>query len=225
MAGDLDGTALIFDLDGTLVDTVDDLAAGMNHALVRMGLAPAPAAAVRHLVGHGAKQMLLRGFEIAAGRPPADAEIEEAVAAFIDHYEANIAIHSRPFDGVIEMIEAFRRRGVKMAICTNKRQPFADLLVRELGLGPLFDSVVGADFDRPAKPDPHPVHMCLSQTGVRRAVFFGDSDTDIRAAKAAGLPCLVADFGYGPITLASEATAMFSSYRDAGALVEAALGA
>lgn len=223
MAEDLKGTALLFDLDGTLVDTVEDLAAAMNHALSEVGLAAVPTAEVRHLVGHGARRMLMRGYMVSAGREAGAAELDLAMTRFLDHYQANIAVHSRPFDHAIEMIEGFLARGARAAICTNKREQMARLLIETLGVSPLFDAIVGADTTVAAKPDPAPVRFCLEKTGARRAVFIGDSDTDIRAAKAADLPCFVADFGYGPITLAAEAAGRFSHYREACRLIEIAL--
>jgi phosphoglycolate phosphatase len=223
-AGNLGGAALIFDLDGTLVDTADDLAASMNHALSGAGLSPVPAADVRHLVGHGARRMLMRGFEVSGGRAADDTELNAALARFLEHYGDNIAVHSRPFDGAVAMIEAFRARGARCAICTNKREAMAVLLMETLGLASLFDAIVGADTTGAAKPDPAPVRLCLERTAADRAVFIGDSDTDIRAAKAAGLPSLIADFGYGPLTLADEATFLFADYREAPDLIERALG-
>ena len=113
MAEDLKGAALIFDLDGTLVDTVDDLAAAMNHALAEAGRAAVPVSGVRHLVGHGARRMLMQGYQISAGREAETEELDLALSRFLDHYEANIAVHSRPFDHSIEMIEGFRARGAR----------------------------------------------------------------------------------------------------------------
>lgn len=224
MAADLRGGALIFDLDGTLVDTVEDLAASMNHALAAAGLASVQPAQVRHLVGHGARRMLMRGFEVSAGRPAETGELDAAMTHFLYYYERNIAVHSRPFDHAIEMIEGVRARGGRAAICTNKREALARHLIETLGFTSLFDAIVGGDTAAAAKPDPAPVRLCLQKTAAERAVFLGDSDTDIRAADAAGLPCFVADFGYGPVTLADRAT-LFSSYREAAPLIESALRA
>ncbi len=223
MPDDLVGAAVLFDLDGTLVDTAADLAASMNHALGAAGLAPAPAESVRHLVGHGARRMILRGYELSAGRIPSDAETDEALARFLDHYEANIAVHSRPFDGAVELIESFRARGARMAICTNKREGMAKLLIETLGLSSLFEVIVGADTASAPKPDPAPVTLCLRETGAQRAVFIGDSDTDIRAARAAGLPSFIASFGYGPLTLSADATGLFDGYIELGSMIENAL--
>ena len=223
MAGTYQGGAVLFDLDGTLVDTAEDLAAAMNHALVRRGLAAIPSEEVRHLVGHGARRMLMRGFERAAGRPGEEAELDESLAVFLDYYADNIAVHSRFYDGVIDLIEALREEGARVAICTNKREGLARLLIDNLGVGGLFDAIVGGDTASKPKPDPAPVHLCKDRVKADRAVFVGDSDTDIKAARAAGLPCFVAAFGYGPLTMADDASACFNDYAEAAPLIEKAL--
>ncbi|NOX83962.1 MAG: HAD-IA family hydrolase [Alphaproteobacteria bacterium] len=220
MRQDLKGAAIIFDLDGTLIDTADDLAASMNHALGQAGLPAVAHGEVRHLVGHGARAMLMRGIEAGAGRAASEAELEQGLKNFLDHYGANIAAHSRPFDGVIEMIGGFRRRGAGIAICTNKREALSRLLIDTLAIGALFDTIVGADTCAAAKPDPAPVLLCIEQTSATRSVFIGDSDTDIKAAGAAGLPCLIAEFGYGPLTLRDQAAGAFTAYSEAAAMIE-----
>lgn len=222
--GRLDGAAIIFDLDGTLIDTAADLLMSVNHALGQAGVAAAPLDQVRHLVGGGARRMLRRGFEIATGREASAQEVEEAFGAFRQHYANNIAIHSRPFEFAIEMIEEKRMRGASISICTNKTEALAKQLIEALGLTSLFEIIVGADTATAAKPDPSPVLLCLKKMKATRAVFIGDSDTDIRAAKTAGLPSLIAEFGYGPTTLKNEAQAMFADYRAASDLIDATLG-
>jgi len=223
MAARLSGAAVLFDLDGTLVDTADDLAASMNHALAGSGLAPVPAGEVRNLVGRGARRMLMRGYEVSAGREADEKELDAALARFLTHYQANIAVASRPFGGVIEMIEELRAEGMRIAICTNKREAMARLLIETLGIAPLFDTIVGADTAAAPKPDAAPVLMCMTRISAERGVFIGDSDTDIKAALAARMPCLIADFGYGPLTLAHLASAVFSDYAATAELVRVAL--
>ncbi len=215
---DSQGAAVIFDLDGTLIDTADDLAASMGDALGEAGLAAVSHGEVRHLVGHGARRKLMRGVELAAGKDAGDEELEAGLAHFLDHSGANIAAHSRPFDGVIEMIEGFHRRGADIAICTNKREAMSRLLIETLQIGGLFDTIVGADTREAAKPDPAPVRLCIDRMDAERSVFIGDSGTDIKAA--AGLPCLIAESGYGPLTLRNKAFAAFKTYREAATLIE-----
>lgn len=225
MAKDLTGAAVLFDLDGTLVDTADDLAASTNHALSRAGLGPVRPHEVRHLVGHGARSMLARGFEISAGRPASESELEAGLHVFLDHYASNIAVHSRPFEAAVETIERLRARGAGIAICTNKREAISRLLIETLRMTNLFDAIVGADTAAAPKPDAAPVRLCLEKTQARRGVFVGDSDTDIKAARAAGLSCLIAEFGYGPLALRNEAAAAFAHYNALEALIDETLAA
>lgn len=213
-------TALIFDLDGTLVDTADDLAASVNHVLTRQGLKEIDPFKVRHLVGHGAKRMLAEGYTLSAEREPTPDELEAGLSAFLVHYEANIAVHSRPFEGAIDLIHDHRSRAGAVAICTNKREFLARKLLSALGLAPLFQAVIGADSTTAAKPDPAPVLKCLELTEARTGIFIGDSDTDIRAAQAAQIPCYVAVSGYGPTTMIGEAKGQFSHYSQLAALLD-----
>ncbi len=225
MPSDLQKTAILFDLDGTLVDTADDLASSMNYALGETGCDSVPPTQVRHLVGFGARRMLMRGYQISAQKEATEAELDTALALFLDHYENNIAVHSRPFPGAIEMIERFAERGARFAICTNKREAMAVLLLETLGIAPLFETIVGADTTTAAKPNPAPVHLCLERTKATRGIFIGDSDTDIKAAAAAEMPCFIARFGYGPITLADQARGLFDNYKEGALMIEDALRA
>ena len=216
---DLSGVAVIFDLDGTLIDTADDLAAAMNHVLASYDLAPLSTAEVRHLVGHGAKALIAAGFR-AAGRPlMPDTEMERARAAFIRFYRENIAIHSRPFDHALETLDMLARAGAALSVCTNKPQILADPLIDELGLTPLFSTVVGSTPQRPSKPDAAQALLCLERSGRDKAIFVGDSDTDILTAQAINAPCLLARFGYGPTLLSDKTAGAFDDYRDLTALI------
>ena len=165
----------------------------------------------------------MRGFEVSAGRKADEKELDAALAHFLNHYESNIAVASRPFPGVIEMIEDLRADGARIAICTNKREALARLLIEELGVTSLFDTIIGADTAAAPKPDAAPVLLCMTRISAERGIFIGDSDTDINAATAASMPCLIADFGYGPLQLADQATAVFSDYGAAADLVRVAL--
>jgi phosphoglycolate phosphatase len=222
MQSDLAGVAVIFDLDGTLVDTAADLAAAMNHALDLAGHEPIPLSRVRHLVGHGARAMLAQGFA-QTGSVPLPEEMDRHIEVFLDYYHAHIADFSRPFPGAAAAIKELLRAGAKCAICTNKREAASRLLLNTLGIADLFATIVGADTTGAPKPDPAPVRRCLEASNAKRGVFVGDSDIDIKAAQAAGLPCLLASFGYGPTSLAAEATAAFNDYRSVPALVRKAL--
>lgn len=222
MQAPLSGHAVIFDLDGTLIDTAADLAASMNHVLEGAGRAPVPLDRVRHLVGHGGRAMLDKGFRENGGAPPDD--LGPHLAVFLEHYLAHIADQSRPFPGAIEALDALEADGAAIAICTNKREAWARALFEALGLSHRFASVIGADTVGVAKPDPRPVLAALQGSGRAKGVFVGDSDTDIRAAKAAGMPCIAALFGYGPLELSGEAFAVFSAFAEAPGLIRRAAG-
>lgn len=218
MQARLDEIVVIFDLDGTLIDTAADLAAAMNHALEIAGRPAIEMARVRHLVGRGARAMLAEGYAL-SGPPPSDAALDRSLQHFLDHYYGHIADHSRPFPHVVEEIGNLREAGARIAICTNKREKPARMLIEALGLTGLFSEIVGMDTASAPKPDPAPAELCLRLTGRQRALFVGDSDTDILTAKAAGMPSLIATFGYGPVSHAASATALFDSYEGLANLV------
>lgn len=185
---------IVFDLDGTLVDTADDLTASLNHALAVLGRPPVPPADVRHMVGHGARRLLERG--LAASGETSPELVEAGVAPFLDHYGANIATHSRPFDGVDAALDALAGQGRRLAICTNKPVRLAEALVHELGWAGRFQALLGADSRPFRKPDPRHLHETVAAAGGARALFVGDSKTDADTALAAGVPLILVDFGY-----------------------------
>lgn len=214
--------AAIFDLDGTLIDTAGDLAASMNHVLVSNDVPAIPHEDVRHLVGFGARAMLKAGFERSVGVAPNDEVLQGLVKDFVEYYHANIAVYSKPFEGMEETLELLKVQNVQLAVCTNKPEGLARHLLETLDLTHWFAAIVGGDTAGVAKPDPAPVNLCLEAmafdlsgpviTDTQTAVFVGDSDTDINAAAAVEIPCLVASFGYGPLNELSDATPVFDSY-------------
>lgn len=185
---------VIFDLDGTLADTALDLAAALNHALTKMGRAPVPAEQVRTMVGHGARALLRKG--LAATGEVSEALVEQGFPIFLDYYEAHIADHSRPFDGVEAALDQLDALGVRRAICTNKLEGLTHSLVAALGWQDRFDAIVGGDTLPQRKPDPAPVHEAIARAGGGRAAFVGDSINDTDAARAAGIPCIALTFGF-----------------------------
>ena len=185
---------VIFDLDGTLADTALDLAAALNHALKKMGRAPVPAEQVRSMVGHGARALLRKG--LAATGEVSEALVEQGFPVFLDYYEAHIADHSRPFDGVEAAFDQLDALGVRRAICTNKLEGLTHSLVAALGWQDRFDAIVGGDTLPQRKPDPAPVHEAIARAGGGRAAFVGDSINDTDAARAAGIPCIALTFGF-----------------------------
>jgi phosphoglycolate phosphatase len=192
-----------FDLDGTLIDTAEDLRASCNHALAIGGIAPLSPAQIRSAIGAGARKMLERGIALGGNTPVEPAQFEAMFDAFLDHYQANIAVHSVPFPGVLAMLDQLDALGVKLAIVTNKAEAMADLLFRELGLRDRFAAFLGGDTlgrDR-AKPAPDLIHEMIARCGGGRAVFVGDSEFDTGAARAAGIPSVACSFGFlsGPV--------------------------
>ncbi|MBX9862973.1 MAG: HAD-IA family hydrolase [Hyphomicrobium sp.] len=188
---------LVFDLDGTLVDSAPDLVAATNHALADLGLEPIAAGTLRGTIGFGARRMILEGLN-QTGRTLPEAEVDRLLARFLAYYEPNIARESRPFDGVVAALESFRSRGARLAVCTNKRLALATHLLAELNLDGLFDAVAGRDSFPVFKPHPDHVLGAIRMAGgdPRHAVMIGDTAIDVSAAKAAAVPAVVCTFGY-----------------------------
>ena len=192
MRGPFDVVA--FDLDGTLADTSLDLAAALNHSLVRLGRPEVPTDSVRHLVGHGARALLRRGLA-ATGEAP-EALVEEGWPIFIDYYLDHICVGTRPYDGVEAALDALTTNGTRVALCTNKAEVLTFALLEALGWQERFDAVVGGDSLAVRKPDPAPLHEAIARAGGGRAAFVGDSITDADTAKAARLPFVAVSFGF-----------------------------
>lgn len=191
---------IVFDLDGTLVDTIGDLLATLNTLLGELGCDPLPADETRPMIGHGARVLLERGLT-ARGKSTSKAELDRLFQRFLIHYEANIAVHSRPLPGLVEALDRLAARGYRLAVCTNKLEGLSRRLLEELGLAARFASIVGGDSLAYAKPDPRTLIDTIVAAGGRAesAVMVGDSKTDVDTAKAAGIPVVVVDFGYTPI--------------------------
>lgn len=187
-----------FDLDGTLIDTSEDLRIACNHALALADIAPLGPDQIRSAIGGGARRMLHRGIEFNARQPVDDSLFERMFDAFLNHYEANIAVHSQPFPGALPMLDALEGLGVKTAIVTNKLERLADKLFRELGLRDRFTAFLGRDSlgTERGKPAPDLLHEMVARSGGGQAVFVGDSDFDVDAAKAAGIPSIAVSFGF-----------------------------
>lgn len=183
-----------FDLDGTLVDTSGDLAAALNHALGTIGRGPLPVEQVQRMVGRGARVMLTRALAATGGAGPE--LMERLFPVLIDHYAAHIAVLSRPYPGVVEALDALAARGARLAVCTNKLEGLARLVLDALGLGDRFTAIVGGDSTGALKPDPEPLRAMIDQAGGGRTLFVGDSENDILAAKAACVPSVAVSFGY-----------------------------
>jgi phosphoglycolate phosphatase len=196
----LEGVVVAFDLDGTLVDTAPDLIGALNQTLAREGLPSLPVSSARHLVGRGAPYLIEHGFA-EAGRPLDPMRIDALEEAVVADYRSRITAESRPFPGCEAALDALIAEGAVLAVCTNKRTSLALPLLDGLDLTRRFAAICGGDLVAAGKPDPALLHLTIDRAGGRsdRAVMVGDAGTDTGAARAAGVPCVVVDWGYTEI--------------------------
>lgn len=194
--------AILFDLDGTLVDTAPDLAAATDFALDRAGRPTIGLDEVRNMVGDGARALLEKGFKASGGMPAPDL-FEAAFKDFMIYYGRHLADTSRPFPGVATCLAQLAEQGYALAVCTNKPEGLSRSLLDQVGLTTFFGAVVGGDSLLVRKPDPGHIRGTLDRLmgdqtgeGFGWAAMVGDSANDVNAAKAAGMPCIVVSFGY-----------------------------
>ena len=192
--------AVLFDLDGTLVDTAPDLTGSLNDVLALEGLPPIPEDMVRHLVGHGARALIEKGLA-AHGRTAPMEKLDRLKGQFLEIYERRLARLSRLFPGAIEVLDMLENRAVPLGIVTNKPEYLTRLLMGALSLTARFGVLVG--HDTAAKPKPHadPILYAAQRLGVPLSgtILVGDSATDVQAARAAGIPVVLVRHGYTPV--------------------------
>jgi phosphoglycolate phosphatase len=188
---------IVFDLDGTLVDTAGDLIATLNAILAREGLAPIDFSAGVAKIGGGARAMLQSAF-VAAGRDLTPDRLEALFGDFLEYYGRHLADTSKPYPGVDLALARFDAAGWRLAVCTNKYEAPARELLDRLGLMSRFSAIAGQDTYGVAKPDPRHLTETIAAAGgsADRAVMVGDSATDVETAAAAGIPSIVVSFGY-----------------------------
>jgi phosphoglycolate phosphatase len=188
---------VVFDLDGTLIDTAPDLVDTLNVILAREGIPPVAYDAARMLIGGGVRPMLERALAEQGRSVPAP-EMDDLFGTFLEHYAAHIADRSRPFPGVESAMDVLAQRGYTLAICTNKLEWLSRRLLDALQLTPRFAAICGQDTFGVKKPDPEVLRKTVAAAGgdIARAVMVGDSATDIRLAQAAQIPVVAVDFGY-----------------------------
>jgi phosphoglycolate phosphatase len=191
---------VVFDLDGTLVDTAPDLINALNFVLEREGLPPVPLASARTMIGAGARRLIERGLE-AEGRT---ADITRLTTDFIEHYAAHIADFSRPFEGLEAALDELVSRGYQLAVCTNKLEWLSKLLLDQLKLTPRFAAICGADTFGVSKPDPAILRQTLARAhgDLKSAVMVGDAGPDVGVARRAGIPVIGVEFGYTEVPIA-----------------------
>ncbi len=183
-----------FDLDGTLLDTIGDIAVALNHALGTIGRGPLTDKQVHPMVGRGLRVLIARALEATGGGSPD--MVEPLFLLAVDHYADNASEFSRPYPGVIDALTTLSAQGYRLAVCTNKVERIARLVLDQLGMTHFFAAIVGGDTTLTLKPDPAPLHAMIAQAGGGRTLFVGDSDNDIIAAKAAGVANVAVSFGY-----------------------------
>lgn len=194
--------AVVFDLDGTLVDSAQDIARAINAGFEVMGTPPFTAHDVHRLVGEGAIVAINRAAS-EAGVSLTEEKRALVLERFFAKYREVSAEGNGLYPGARELLTTLRARGVKTALCTNKAEPVAHIAVKALGIADLLDVVVGARDDRPRKPFPDMVRACIDPVGVsvQEAVMIGDSKADLGAARAAGVPIVLTRFGYSTVPL------------------------
>lgn len=194
---------VVFDLDGTLIDTAPDLVTTLNAIFAREGLPQVDYQSARNLVGGGARMMIERGLK-AAGRAVPASETERLVREFIEHYAAHIADASCPFPGIEAALDQLKDAGCCLAVCTNKLEWLSVKLLRMLLLSDRFAAICGADTFRVSKPNPAILRNTIERAGGNpgRAVMVGDSFTDIATARAAAVPIVAVGFGYSETPIA-----------------------
>lgn len=191
---------VIFDLDGTLVDTAGDLVATLNLMLRDEDCMPLSLEIARPMIGHGARALLEKGLQI-NHKPYDDTKLALLTERFIQHYSEHIADHSRIRPDLLETLQDLRDKGWRLGICTNKRTPLAKQLVTAMKLSPYFHAVIGSGELAFSKPDPRMLKVAINECSgvVEQSVMVGDSKTDIETARALGVPVIAVDFGYTSI--------------------------
>jgi phosphoglycolate phosphatase len=213
---------LVLDLDGTLVDSLPDLAAALNRLLASRGLGPLTMPAIGRMVGDGTPTLIARGFAAHQREPDA-----KAVADFMADYLAHVADETRPYPEVAATLDGLQKAGWRFAVCTNKPEAAAHAVLRTLSLDHYFATIGGGDSFPTRKPDPAHLRATLERAGGSpgQAVMAGDHLNDVKAAHGAGLPCIFAAWGYGAPEMGEAAEARAARFADLPPIAEALLTA
>jgi phosphoglycolate phosphatase len=194
---------VVFDLDGTLVDTAPDLINALNFVLEREGLPAVALHAARNMIGAGARKLIERGLEL-DGRLVSPQDLARLTGDFIDHYAAHIADLSKPFEGLEGALDDLESSGYRFAVCTNKLEWLSKLLLDRLALSSRFAAICGADSFGVSKPDPAILRETVARAGgqLSSTVMVGDAGPDVGVARRAGVPVIGVGFGYTDVPIA-----------------------
>ena len=194
---------LVFDLDGTLVDTAPDLINALNFVLQREGIAAVPLAKARNMIGAGARKLIERGLEIDDRAIDVD-DLNRLMKDFVAYYAEHIADESRPFEGLEAALDDLEAQGFHFAVCTNKLEWLSKLLLDKLDLSKRFAAICGADTFGVSKPDPVILQQTLVRAGrpLSGAIMVGDAGPDVGVARRAGIPVIGVEFGYTDVPIA-----------------------
>ncbi len=217
---------VVFDLDGTLADTSEDLIAAANACFEGLGHGALLDPAADQLTAfHGGRAMLRLGFS-RLDRATFEADVDLQYPNFLRHYGENIDVHTRLYPGAEAAVERLLSNGYRTAICTNKPEALAETLMQKLGVRGLFGSLIGADTLATRKPDAAPYLTCVERAGgsVEASFLIGDTETDVKTARAVGVPCVLVSFGpEGPGIARLTPDAMLDRYEDLDRITEVLL--
>lgn len=226
---DFKPTCIVWDLDGTLVDSAPDLATALNAVLDKRGFFTHSVDVVRTMIGNGVPKLVERGFNAVGMRLDA-AQLDELVAMFVQEYKTCATEHTRPYPNIVETLEKIHGMNIPMGVCTNKPEAFTRQILEDLSLAEYFSSVVGGDTTSSRKPDPQPVLACLRGLVSEpvSSLMIGDSVHDVHAAHAAGVTVGVVPWGYrsapveelGADFVLHDITALPGMIREAGAQLQ-----
>jgi len=196
-SGEFADTTIVFDLDGTLVDTAPDLVRALNETMDLEGLPRTRLETVRLMVGQGARVLIERASAL-SGATFSRERLDQLTKAFIEFYRQDIARESLPFPGCLDALDELAGLGAKLSVCTNKRTDLSQQLLDALGMTARFSAIVGADAVTDRKPHPDHFRAGVTRAGglVHRAIMVGDTAADVGSARAAGAPAIAVSFGY-----------------------------
>lgn len=207
---------VIFDLDGTLIDTAPDLIHTLNTVLVSENVPAIAFDAARPMIGTGVRPMLERAL-VECGQFLNEAATDALFARYLRYYQNHIADHSRPYPGLEQALDRLDAHGFTLAVCTNKYEALSRRLLDALRLTSRFAAICGQDTFPMKKPDPEALRLTIARAGgdAARAVMVGDSETDVNVARAAGIPVIGVDFGYTRIPMTELSPDRLISHFDA----------